>query len=638
MSGIQLPVGIDTVNPVPADYKYGPYANLSAAKSAIPQALRYDGMTVQITGLGNYWWLQSDLTDTGLLAKTGGSTIAALAKVRYVYLIQDAADVTTMGGTSNNVYSTFQTAYDAAVALQIIAGGKVVIQVGNTSAVTVGNMVTAAAWSLNISMVGINSAVSAVGTITINNTAGISTIRMDKITTGDITLSTQANIVINDCIIGNITPTKKFASGLMIFQGNNNTIGTIVDSSTTSTLPAPLSFNTLYNSKIGDITMSTTISAGSNISVTNCFNLIFGNVLMNNTSTTGVFSIGSMILTSSKNISFGTFTQTMASNNNTGAIAGLSIDYTNQNIYFGGTVSISAYNANTSSDAVITSFVINNTFFITDVLINASNVTSVSAAAKGGRIDNVDINNCQFNARTAFFNNTTTPYTGAGNNCLIRNTSFVKRGGLSGLVFCIENVSMNLFKISRCTVDDPSNLFGLTITSLGVAQQPYLKNTATNSIILDDIISSSITINYYGSAVVKPVPDIKLTKVISPVISFLFNTVNCYYSMISSSSDNFNATDVNALGSGADSIIDVSRITMNQASNGMPTKVRLSYIQGSLADSISYTFHAYSSTLDFSNSSGTLYILAGDFNTSNFIRYTTSVSTMTNNNSFEQLI
>ena len=56
MPGIQLPIGIDTVNAVPADFKYGPYASTAAAIAAIPQVLRFDGLTVKITGLGEYWW------------------------------------------------------------------------------------------------------------------------------------------------------------------------------------------------------------------------------------------------------------------------------------------------------------------------------------------------------------------------------------------------------------------------------------------------------------------------------------------------------------------------------------------------------------------------------------------------------
>jgi len=72
MPGIQLPIGIDTVNAVPADFKYGPYASTAAAIAAIPQVLRFDGLTVKITGLGEYWWLTADLTNTGLIPKTGG--------------------------------------------------------------------------------------------------------------------------------------------------------------------------------------------------------------------------------------------------------------------------------------------------------------------------------------------------------------------------------------------------------------------------------------------------------------------------------------------------------------------------------------------------------------------------------------
>jgi hypothetical protein len=75
MPGIQLPIGIDTVNPVPADYKYGPYPSLAAAKAAILLVLRYDGLTVKINGLGEYWWLAADLSDSGLIAKGGGGPL-----------------------------------------------------------------------------------------------------------------------------------------------------------------------------------------------------------------------------------------------------------------------------------------------------------------------------------------------------------------------------------------------------------------------------------------------------------------------------------------------------------------------------------------------------------------------------------
>lgn len=69
---VELPGSIKIVNPYPVDYCYGPFATLAAAKAGVPQAVRYDGLTVQITGSGNYYWTAADLTDTGLIVKSIG--------------------------------------------------------------------------------------------------------------------------------------------------------------------------------------------------------------------------------------------------------------------------------------------------------------------------------------------------------------------------------------------------------------------------------------------------------------------------------------------------------------------------------------------------------------------------------------
>lgn len=71
---LELPYGIKVLDNTPLDSLYGPYADVAAAKAAIPQAIRYDGLTVQITGTGEYHWLAADLSDTGLVAKGGGSS------------------------------------------------------------------------------------------------------------------------------------------------------------------------------------------------------------------------------------------------------------------------------------------------------------------------------------------------------------------------------------------------------------------------------------------------------------------------------------------------------------------------------------------------------------------------------------
>ena len=73
-SQLTLPYSIKVNNPVPLDYYYGPWADVATAKSSVPEAIRYDGLTVMIAGVGEYHWLAADLTDTGLVAKTSGVT------------------------------------------------------------------------------------------------------------------------------------------------------------------------------------------------------------------------------------------------------------------------------------------------------------------------------------------------------------------------------------------------------------------------------------------------------------------------------------------------------------------------------------------------------------------------------------
>lgn len=177
MAGIQVPVGIDTVNPVPADYKYGPYANTATAIAAIPQVLRYDGLTVQITGSGNYWWLAADLSDTGLIQK--GAYAPAI--IRDVYLVGNSADAIRMGGTANNTYFTFQAAYDAANILQVALGANIIvaINVGVTAnslvasyTTAVGDLVLTADYNRSVQIVGISPTSSILGSISGDNASG----------------------------------------------------------------------------------------------------------------------------------------------------------------------------------------------------------------------------------------------------------------------------------------------------------------------------------------------------------------------------------------------------------------------------------------------------------------------------------
>lgn len=75
MGSLQLPFGVKVVNPLPADYYYDnegtPYASTSAAISAIPEAIRYKGMTVNVDTVE--WWWKNGIADGDLIIKVGGT-------------------------------------------------------------------------------------------------------------------------------------------------------------------------------------------------------------------------------------------------------------------------------------------------------------------------------------------------------------------------------------------------------------------------------------------------------------------------------------------------------------------------------------------------------------------------------------
>jgi len=177
MPGIQLPIGIETVNPVDADYKRGPWLTIAAALAGINIALRYNNLSFYVAGDPNeYYWLDTDLSDAGLLIRSSSGG-ASLPIVRYVYLVADASDALLMGGVASNVHTSFQTAYAAADALQITLGGNniVEIKVGNTignqpafGVITslVGSLSLSAAYNFRVRIVGENPTVSVLGSIT----------------------------------------------------------------------------------------------------------------------------------------------------------------------------------------------------------------------------------------------------------------------------------------------------------------------------------------------------------------------------------------------------------------------------------------------------------------------------------------
>lgn len=312
--------------------------------------------------------------------------------VRYVYLVNDASDATKLGGTANNVYTTFQAAYDAANTLQVALGGlnRVIIMVGNTVAATVGNLSLSASWNTLVNIVGIGKERSLLGNITV---------------TGVFT----CNPTIINAAVGNIT-----AEGGISILLNNSVVGTLNTSSTTGA-SGNIAISNSNNSTIGSITSSSILGNVGTLTFSNCNNItITAAVSMTQTATTGTFNIGLFSMTNCYSIRFGsTVTITMASSDNTGTIAGVNINVTNQDIIFSSNFRVTGYanNTNTSSDVVIITFACFNCYFIS-LFIN--NRTTGFNTWEGGSVTTLNFQKCVFRSRVRIsYNNTTEVTTGA---------------------------------------------------------------------------------------------------------------------------------------------------------------------------------------------------------------------------------
>lgn len=111
------------------------------------------------------------MANTSISIKSG----ANLPIVRWVYLVQDASDVIRMGGISSNVYSTAQTAYDAANVLQISLGGTNLVGIriiGKFTTVALGNITLTANWNGRVALIGDGPDISTINNIILNNAAG----------------------------------------------------------------------------------------------------------------------------------------------------------------------------------------------------------------------------------------------------------------------------------------------------------------------------------------------------------------------------------------------------------------------------------------------------------------------------------
>jgi len=193
-----------------------------------------------------------DATGAQTLDWTSVSSVPSFGTARCVYLVQDTTDQTKLGGTANRVYTTFQTAYDAANALQVALGGTNIVDlvVGNMITNQVANTITPAGGDLTLSA-NFNARVRIVGASPIVSTLG------NIIANGFTIGAGSAVATFSNVSIGNITTSQAGASGnggSISLRLNNAKIGNI-DTSITNAA------NTTGNG--GGVGITTTVQLGS---------------------------------------------------------------------------------------------------------------------------------------------------------------------------------------------------------------------------------------------------------------------------------------------------------------------------------------------------------------------------------------
>lgn len=253
---------------------------------------------------------------------------AHLGKVRCVYLVQDAADLTHLNGAGNAIYQSAQDAYNAANALQIALGGtnKVIIFVGNTTAATVGDITLSANWNYNVEVVGIASNVSQIGNIIATNASGsgfrvgftvisqyarFNSVKIGNITTnatGTTGSSGTVGLMLNNAEAGNIDTSITNASnttgnGGTVQIGTSTfasfyTIGNITTTSKgSSTTSGSVTMITAGSFRCGSITTANSTSGGAIVITPQGSGSITSITSINSTANQGAVTLSNVSIT-----------------------------------------------------------------------------------------------------------------------------------------------------------------------------------------------------------------------------------------------------------------------------------------------------------------------------------------------------
>jgi hypothetical protein len=119
--GLQLPYGVQPVNPVPVDSWSGPYiastlaVALQDAKDSIPLDVRFRSMEVRlvVNNVSFKYWFKNGTTDPDLIPFSAGATSSVnvvtgntnagnAADTNYIYLVNGAFTITMPTAVGNN--------------------------------------------------------------------------------------------------------------------------------------------------------------------------------------------------------------------------------------------------------------------------------------------------------------------------------------------------------------------------------------------------------------------------------------------------------------------------------------------------------------------------------------------------------
>jgi hypothetical protein len=440
---ILLSDNLQNNSPKPLDAKYlngvTPWASVAAANAGIALTERSIGLTVNINNVE--YWYAAGITNSDLVIKSGGS--GSLPIVRYVYLVQDASDATKMGGTLNNVYTTFQSAYNAANVLQVSLGGSniVVVQVGNITAAAAGDLTLTSNYNRFVQFSGISIVSSVLGNIIATNSSG------NGYTVGNGTLQP---VFFTNIRIGNINTNATGISGNSgnvslrvnsVQVGNIDTSITNVTNTTGNGGSFTYNVNTNNFAVFGNITTSSqgSLSSAGSVSISSS-NFVFSNITTSNGNQGGVISIDA---------SSGRFLGTSITINTTSTVSANILTLRNGNVNNINVTSDKNINITncTLISATFSNSIIQNTLNIVSSIISGVLTTNplTKSIIKLSSLSNIiNLGDDSFIVNTVVdFQNTVTPaINGIGSNCTIVNSSILG-GSLS-----IDNSTPQIVQIS----------------------------------------------------------------------------------------------------------------------------------------------------------------------------------------------